>query len=233
MEAPPLKKKLFPLKLKRETILIKGGIGLSKKFAIFDIESVLLDAEFLPLLATRVNKEKMISDITLRGLRGEIKWEDGLYQRVDALKGIKKEIAGEVADSMPYMKGAHELCSELKRRGYTLIGITGGFGIFADRVKNELALDYLFSNQLIFNDGELAGLGPLKVLSTRVEGLVELLVKLGAEKENVVSIVDGANDMKVFRYANVMIAFNAQPIVKEVANVVVDTKDLMKTLEYF
>ncbi len=220
-------------KAKRRNHTDKRGIKLSKKVAIFDIESVLLDAEFLPSLAVRVGKEKMVHDITLQGLRGEIKWEEGLRQRIAVLKGIKKEMAEEVADSMPYMKGAHELCSELKRKGYTLIGITGGFGIFADRVKKELGFDYLFSNQLVFNDGELVGVEPLKVKSNRVEGLVELLVKIEAKKENVVAVVDGANDMKVFRHASVMIAFNAQPIVKEVANVVVETKDLMKTLEYF
>lgn len=225
--------KFLAAKVKRRNPIDKKGLDLGKKVAIFDIESVLLDAEFLPLLAARVGKKKMVSDITLRGIRGEIKWEEGLRQRIEILKGIRKEMVEEIADSMLYMKGARKLCSELKRRGCVLIGITGGFGIFANRVKRELGLDYLFSNQLIFNDGELVGVEPLKVKSNSVDGLVELLVKLGVKKDDVVAVVDGANDMKVFRYASVMIAFNAQPIVKEVANVVVDTKDLMKTLEYF
>jgi len=214
-------------------MLIKRGIKLSKKVAIFDIESVLLDAEFLPLLAERVGKEKFVHEITLKGIRGEIKWEDGLRQRIDALKGVKHKIADEVADSMPYMKGAHEVCGELKRRGYVLIGVTGGFTIFADRVKRELGLDYLFSNQLVFNDGELVGVEPLKVKSNSVDGLEKLLMKLKVKKEDIVTVVDGANDVKLFRYASTKIAFNAQPIVKELGNVIVDEKDLRKTLEYF
>ena len=214
-------------------MLIKRGIKLSKKVAIFDIESVLLDAEFLPLLAERVGKEKFVHEITLKGIRGEIKWEDGLRQRIEALKGVKREIVAEVADSMPYMKGAHEVCGELKRRGYVLIGVTGGFTIFADRVKRELGLDYLFSNQLTFNDGELAGIEPLKVKSNSVDGLEKLLVKLKVKKDDIVAVIDGANDMKLFRYASIKIAFNAQPIVKELGNVIVDEKDLKKILEYF
>lgn len=214
-------------------MLIKGGIRLSKKVAIFDIESVLLDAEFLPLLAKRVGKEKFVHEITLKGIRGEIRWEDGLHQRIKALKGVKREIAAEVAESMPYMKGAREVCGELKRRGYVLIGVTGGFTIFADRVKRELGLDHLFANQLAFNDGELVGVEPLKVKSNSVDGLEKLLVKLGVKKDDVVTVVDGANDMKLFRYASIRIAFNAQPIVKELSNVIVDEKDLTKTLEYF
>jgi phosphoserine phosphatase len=214
-------------------MLIKGGSRLSKKVAIFDIESVLLDAEFLPLLAERVGKKKLVHEITLKGIRGEIKWEDGLRQRIEALKGVKREIAAEVADSLPYMKGAREVCEELKRRGCVLIGVTGGFTIFADRVKKELGLDYLFSNQLAFNDGELVGVEPLKVKSNSVDGLEKLLMKLRVKKDDVVTVVDGANDMKLFRYASIKIAFNAQPIVKEVSNVVVDEKNLTKTLEYF
>jgi len=206
---------------------------LSKKVAIFDIESVLLDAEFLPLLAERVGKEKFVHETTLKGIRGEIKWEDGLRQRIEALKGVKREIAAEVAESMPYMKGARDVCEELKRRGYVLIGVTGGFTIFADRVKRELGLDHLFSNQLAFNDGELVGVEHLKVKSNSVDGLERLLVKLGVKKDDVVTVVDGANDMKLFRYASIKIAFNAQPIVKELSNVIVDEKDLTKTLEYF
>ena len=206
---------------------------MSKKVAIFDIESVLLDAEFLPLLAERVGKEKFVHETTLKGIRGEIKWEDGLRQRIEALKGVKREIAAEVAESMPYMKGARDVCEELKRRGYVLIGVTGGFTIFADRVKRELGLDHLFSNQLAFNDGELVGVEHLKVKSNSVDGLERLLVKLGVKKDDVVTVVDGANDMKLFRYASIKIAFNAQPIVKELSNVIVDEKDLTKTLEYF
>jgi phosphoserine phosphatase len=213
-------------------MLIKGGIKLNKKVAIFDIESVLLDAEFLPLLAEQVGKKKLVHEITLKGIRGEIKWEDGLRQRIKALKGIKREIVDEVAVSLPYMKGAREVCKELKRRGCVLIGVTGGFNIFADRVKRELGLDYLFSNQLVFNNGELVGVEPLRVKSDSVDGLEKLLMKLKVKKDDIVAVVDGANDMKLFRYASTKIAFNAQPIVKEVSNVVVNEKDLTKILEY-
>lgn len=205
---------------------------MNRKVAIFDIESVLLDGEFLPMLAEKVGRGKEVHEITMQGLRGEIKWEDGLKRRIELLKGVSEEEARKIADSMPYMNGAREVCEELKRRGYVLIGVTGGFTIFSERVKEELGLDYLFSNQLVFNDGGLQGIAPLTVKSDRVEGLEELLVKLGAKKENVVAVVDGANDMKLFRYAGTRIAFNAQPIVKEVANVVVDGKDLRKIMKY-
>jgi len=45
---------------------------------IFDVEGVLFDAEYLPILAEKLNKEKEIWDITKKGIQGEINWEDGL-----------------------------------------------------------------------------------------------------------------------------------------------------------
>ena len=44
--------------------------------AIFDVEGVLYDAEYLPILAEKVNKEKEICDITKKGIEGLINWEE-------------------------------------------------------------------------------------------------------------------------------------------------------------
>ena len=208
-------------------------MALAKKVAILDIESVLVDAEFLPLLAERVGNGELVREITLRGIRGETQWEEGLRQRIDALKGAEREDATEVANSMPYMEGALEFCGELKRKGYVLIGVTGGFALLAERVKRELGLDHVFSNELIFNDGMLTSVRPLMVTSQEVDGLEQTLRRMGAKKENTVAVVDGANDMKLFKYAMLKIAFNAQPIVKGRADIVVDIKDLRKLLPYF
>lgn len=207
-------------------------VNLSKKVVIFDVESVLIDAEFLPILAEHVGKSELAREITLQGIRGEIDWEEGLRQRLEALKGISRKVATEVADSMPYMKGAREVCRELKQRGCTLIGVTGGFSIFADRVKMELGLDYLFSNKLVFNDDKLVGTEPLKVRNNCVDGLDELLKSIGAEKDDTVAVIDGVNNIKLLNCANLKIAFNAQPIVRKLANAVVEEKDLMKILEH-
>jgi len=104
---------------------------------IFDVEGVLLDAEYLPLLAKLVGKEKEIMDITVQGIRGEIPWEEGLLKRVDALRGIDYDKALEIALSMPLMKGAKEACQKLKRAGWRLLAVSGGFTIITDRLKDE------------------------------------------------------------------------------------------------
>jgi len=44
---------------------------------IFDVEGVLYDAEYLPLLAEKMNKEKEVWEITKKGIQGKIDWEEG------------------------------------------------------------------------------------------------------------------------------------------------------------
>ena len=123
--------------------------------AIFDVEGVLYDGEYLPILAEKLNKEKEIWDITKKGIQGLINWEDGLKKRVDALKGLSIDVCQEVADELPIMHGAKEACKSLKNAGWKIMAVSGGFTIMTDRLKQELELDYVFSNELIFKDGVL------------------------------------------------------------------------------
>jgi phosphoserine phosphatase len=203
-----------------------------KKVAILDIESVLLDAEFLPALAERVGRGELVHEITMKGIRGEIRWEEGFWQRIDAVKGARYGDAVKTADSMPYMRRAHKFCNALKKRGYTIIGVTGGFDLFANRVKEELGLAHVFFNELVFNGGTLVGAN-LKVTSENIEGLEKTLKRIGAEKNSTVAVIDGANTMAVFNHAGVKIAFNAQQIVKDHADITVDGKELEKLLPHF
>jgi len=196
---------------------------------IFDVEGVLLDGEYLPLLANLVGKEKEIMDITVQGIRGEIPWEEGLLRRVDALHGIDYDKAREIALSMPLMEGAKEVCQKLKRSGWRLLAVSGGFTIITDRLKDELGLDHIASNELIFNDGKLRGVD-INVNSDKVDAIAKVIREWNEKKENTVAVVDGANDLKLFNIAVLKIAFNAQELVKEKANVIIDKKDLILLL---
>jgi len=91
---------------------------------IFDVEGVLFDAEYLPLLAEKINKENEIWEITKKGIQGAINWEEGLRTRVDALRGLSFETCKEVADSLPIMTGAKEACRILKAAGWKLLAIS-------------------------------------------------------------------------------------------------------------
>ena len=78
---------------------------------VFDVEGVLLNAEYLPVLAQVIGpeKEKEIWDITKQGIRGEINWEEGLVRRVHALRGIPYSDAKKLGENLQIMPGAMEV----------------------------------------------------------------------------------------------------------------------------
>ena len=91
--------------------------------AIFDVEGVLYDAEYLPILAEKVNKEKEIWEITNQGIQGKIDWEEGLKRRIDLLNGIDYDTCVEVANSLPIMTGAKKACRALKDAGWKIMAV--------------------------------------------------------------------------------------------------------------
>ena len=197
--------------------------------AIFDVEGVLLDAEYLPILAEKINKQDEIWEITRKGIQGVINWEEGLRTRVDTLKGISYETCKEVADSLPIMIGAKEACRSLKAAGWKLLAISGGFSIMTDRLKKELDLDHVFSNELIFKDGKLEGV-KIHVDSDKSKSALIKVKEWNEKKDDIVVVVDGANDIKLFDICGLGVAFRAQDVVKDLATVTLEEKDLSRLI---
>jgi len=196
---------------------------------IFDVEGVLFDAEYLPLLAEKINKENEIWEITKKGIQGTINWEEGLRTRVNALRGLSFETCKEVADSLPIMTGAKEACRILKAAGWKLLAISGGFTIMTERLQKELDLDFVYSNELIFKDGKLDGV-KVTVDSDKAKSAKIKIQEWNENKDNIVVVVDGANDIALFDISGLDIAFRAQDKVKDLADVILEDKDLSKIL---
>ncbi len=198
---------------------------------IFDVEGVLLNAEYLPVLAQVMGpkKEKEIWDITNAGIRGDINWEEGLRRRVQALRGIKYEDAKNLAEGLPLMPGAKELCSALKKAGWKMIAVSGGFTIITDRLKDDLGIDSIFSNELLFKDGKLDDV-TMHVTSDKAAAVKDTIKEWGIRKEDTVVIVDGANDLKLFALAGFTVGFCPVDVVREKADETIDKRDLTLVL---
>jgi len=195
--------------------------------AIFDVEGVLYDAEYLPLLAEKVNKENQIWEITKKGIEGKIDWVEGLKERVHLLNGIDYNTCVEVANSLPIMTGAKEACLALKNAGWKIMAVSGGFTIITDRLKKELGLDFVFSNELVFKDDKLDDV-IVNVDADKAKAAMIKVNEWNEKKENIITVVDGANDVKLFDITGFGIAFRAQDLVKDLATVTLDEKDLSK-----
>ncbi len=196
---------------------------------IFDVEGVLFDAEYLPMLAEKVNKEKDIWEITKKGIQGTINWEEGLKKRIDLLKGLSHKTCLEVAYSLPIMTGAKEACRALKEAGWKILAISGGFTIMTDRLKKELNLDYVYSNELIFKDDKLEGV-EISIDSDKAKSAKIKIEEWNQKQEDIVVVVDGANDIKLFDICGLGIAYRAQDLVKDLATETLEEKNLAKII---
>ena len=198
--------------------------------AIFDVEGVLYDEEYLPILAEKLDKEAEIWEITKQGIQGKINWEEGLRTRVAALKGLDQKVCQEVANNLPIMTGAKEACRVLKSAGWKIMAVSGGFTLMMERLKEELGLDYVYCNELLFKDGKLDGV-TINVDSNKAKSAIKKIEEWGEKKEDIVCVVDGANDVKLFDICGLGIAYRAQDIVKDLATTTLEEKDLSKIID--
>ncbi|ADZ10294.1 phosphoserine phosphatase SerB [Methanobacterium lacus] len=204
------------------------------KLIAFDLDNVLIDGEAIDEIGKLMGVESKISEITKKAMEGDLDFETSLNKRVALLKGASVEDIREVVFKMPFMEGAEETIAELKKRGYKIATITGSFEIVAERMKDTLGLDYAFSNILHEEEGKLTGQvsGPL-VKGSKAEVLKEIMEMENIIAEETAAVGDGANDVSMLEEAGLGIAFNAKPVLKEKADVIVEKRDLKELLEIF
>lgn len=204
------------------------------KLIAFDLDNVLIDGEVIDEMAKLTGVEEEISKITSQAMEGKIDFGTALKQRVSLLKGASVEDINKVMLEIPLMEGAKDSVKELKKRGYKIATITGSFDCIAQRMKDELDLDHVYSNTLQEKDGVLTGevTGPL-VDGSKKEILQELMKLEKISAEECAAVGDGANDVSMLEEAGLGIAFNAKPVLKEIADVIVEKKDLKELLEIF
>ncbi len=204
------------------------------KLVVFDLDSTLLDAESLDEFGKLGNKEEEIREITRKAMTGEVSFEEALRERAKLLRGLEIErVRGKVKE-IPLMSGAADTISELRSRGIKTAVISGGFDIVAERIKEELAMDYAVANQFVVKDGKITGevAGPLIKEGSKGEVFEMLATKVGATPEECAAVGDGANDISMLKKAGLSIAFNSKPVVQAVADVVIKKKDLREVLPH-
>ena len=167
-------------------------------------------------------------------MQGEMDFKTAIQERVKLLEGVSVDEIKKICDEIPLMDGAEETIKTLKDKGYKLAIISGSFDIIADSIKEQLGMDFAFSNTLINEDGKLTGevTGPL-VEGNKADVLKDLVEEEGISLEECAAIGDGANDISMIEAVSLGIAFNAKPALKEIAKENVEGKDLSKILPLF
>ena len=203
------------------------------KLAVFDFDSTLMDGETIDFLAKELGLEEKVAKITERAMAGELDFFDSLIERVALLKGLEEEKVDKICQSLPLMPGAKETIKELKEMGFKVVCFSGGFRNATKPICASLGIDADFSNYLHAKDGILSGLvgGEMMFSNSKGQMLERLQKLLNISKEQTMVVGDGANDISMFEYAKVKVAFCAKDVLKKAASHIVDKKDLTEVIK--
>ncbi|WP_052666388.1 phosphoserine phosphatase SerB [Nitriliruptor alkaliphilus] len=195
----------------------------AKRLVVMDVDSTLIQDEVIELMAVEAGCADRIADITERTMRGELDFTVSLTERVAMLAGTPVEVLDRVGDAVRLTPGARTFVRTLKRLGYTVAIVSGGFSTIVDRLGADLKLDHAVANELEIVDGRLTGrlLGEVIDRAGKARVLERIAAAEGIPLEQTVAIGDGANDLDMLAVAGLGIAFNAKPVVREAADTAV------------
>ncbi len=205
-----------------------------KKLILFDLDSTLIQEETIDEIATLAGVEDEVKKITKDAMNGKLNFGQALEKRVSLVKGLSMDNVNELISKFKLTEGAEETIKELKKRGYIVGVVSGGFTVATDRIKDILGLDYAYSNELIENNGILTGnvRGPIMDENAKGKILEEIAKKEGIDLKDTVVVGDGANDISMFKKAGLKIAFCAKDILKKNADIIIEKRDLREILKY-
>jgi len=205
----------FDVSLQRESLYRR-----SKRLVVLDMDSTLIRIEVIDELARAAGVGPEVARITERAMQGEMDYDESLRQRVGLLAGLDVAVLDRISADLPLTEGAETMVRVLKRLGYKIAVISGGFSRAAEALKRRLYLDYAYSNNLEVSGGKLTGrvVGPIVNGQRKAELLETIAQAEGVLLDQVIAVGDGANDALMLERAGLGIAFHAKAKLRERAD---------------
>lgn len=199
----------------------REGLGRrAKRLVVLDVDSTLIQDEVIELLAAEAGCLAEVKAMTDAAMAGELDFETSLRDRVRLLAGLDIRAVERAWAKLRYTPGAATFLRTLRRLGYVVAVVSGGFTVFTDRLRDDLGLDAAYANQLEIVDGCFTGevIGDIVDRDRKAALLRDIADEAGVPIEQTVAVGDGANDLAMLEAAGLGVAFNAKPVVTAVAD---------------
>ena len=199
---------------------------------VFDVDSTLIQDEVIELLADVAGKRAEVAEVTERAMRGELDFAASLRERVAVLAGLPESVFADVYQRITPTAGVQELIDAVHAAGGLVGAVSGGFTQVLTPLAAKLGLDFARANDLEVVDGKLTGKvdGRIVDRAVKAESLKEWAEASGIDLAQTVAVGDGANDLDMLAAAALGVAFNAKPIVREQADIVIEKQDLRELI---
>ncbi len=196
----------------------------AKRLVVLDVDSTLIQDEVIELLAEEAGCHAEVRAVTEAAMAGELDFAQALLARVELLAGLDEAALDRGRSRMRLTPGARTFVATLKRLGYTVGIVSGGFTHFTDELRTDLGLDHAVANELEWQNGRLTGRlkGQIVDRSRKAELLREFAGAEGIPLSQTVAVGDGANDLDMLAAAGLGVAFNAKPLVQQAADTTVN-----------
>jgi phosphoserine phosphatase len=200
----------------------------NRKLVVFDMDSTLIQSEVIVELSKMAGAGPQVEQITRSAMQGEMDFKESFTKRVALLKGLTQFDLDRIIQTLPLTEGAELVTATLKRLGYKLGILSGGFTFVGEYLKEKLGFDYVYANELDMENGIVTG----RVRGEIVDGEKKAsLLREIAQRENLsiqqtIAVGDGANDLPMISIAGLGVAFNAKPVVRKEAASAISTTGL-------
>jgi phosphoserine phosphatase len=204
------------------------------RLILFDVDSTLIKQEVIDLLADKSGHGNEVQQITARAMRGEIDFAQALSKRVSLLKGLPESVFAEVLSQISFAEGFDELFSYLRKNGFLVGAVSGGFHNVLDKLFAQLQLDFLKANVLEVVDGKLTGkitAAPVDRIA-KAQALREFAALHKIELENTVAVGDGANDIDMIELAGLGVSYMGKEILRQKADLHLEKAGLNALIQY-
>lgn len=205
---------------------------MSKFLVVFDVDSTLIQDEVIELLAEVAGRRDEVAAVTERAMAGELDFAQSLRERVLTLKGLPESVFPDVFARIQLTPGVQELISAIHDADGLVAAVSGGFTQVLTPLAAKLGLDFARANDLEVIDGKLTGFvtGQIVDRQVKADSLVQWAQLSGIDLSKTIAVGDGANDLAMMQVAGLGVAFNAKPIVRQQANIVIQKQDLRELI---